>query len=77
MLIESNAVMWEPQQPGEPALAILDRLASDIFAVHLEQVEGVGAAVAAMAADQIERRQPVVAAISVDAPSRNRSPRVR
>ena len=28
-----------PQQPRQPALAVLDRLAPDVFAVHLEEVE--------------------------------------
>jgi hypothetical protein len=31
--------MREPQQPGQPTLAVLDRLAPDVFAVHLEEIE--------------------------------------
>ena len=38
-LVEGDAAVRQPQQPGEPALAVLDRLAPDVFAVHFEEVE--------------------------------------
>jgi hypothetical protein len=35
-LIECNAGVRHPQQSGEPPFAVLDRLAADVLAVHLE-----------------------------------------
>jgi hypothetical protein len=61
-LIESDTVVGQPQQPGQPALAILDRLTPDVLAVHLEQVERTEdrAGVGSMAADEIEDGQAAV-----------------
>ena len=59
-LVERDAVVRQPQQPGQPALAVLDRLAPDVLAVHLEQVKpaedcsGVGP----VPADEVEHRKP-------------------
>ena len=63
-LIKGDAVMRKPQQPGQPALSVLDRLGAHVLAVHLEEIERAedGATVATVAADQIEYRQPVVVA---------------
>ena len=63
-LIEGDAVVREPQQPGQPPLAVLDRFAPDVFAVHLEQVERAEdrARVGAVAADEIEHGKSVVVA---------------
>jgi hypothetical protein len=61
-LVESDAFVWKPQQPRQPALSVLDRLAPDVLAAHLEQVEraenrtGVGG----VAADEVEHRKPAV-----------------
>jgi hypothetical protein len=64
VLVQRDAVMRQPQQPGEPAFADLDRLAADILAVHLEQIEGAkdGTTVAPVTADQVEDRHPAVVA---------------
>ena len=53
LLVERDAVVWQPQQPGEPPLAVLDRLGPNVLAVHLEQIERTqhGAGVGAMPAD--------------------------
>ena len=64
VLVERDAVVRQPQQPGEPALAVLDRLAPDVLAVHLEQVERTEdrAGVGPVAADEVEHGQAVVVA---------------
>jgi hypothetical protein len=67
----ANAVVRKPQQPGEPALAVLDWLAPDVFTVHLAQIERAQdrARVCGVAADQIEHGQTAVVAddrLSVD-----------
>src|SRR4029077_14475137 len=63
-LIKGDAVVRQAQQPGQPALALLDRLTPDVLAVHLEQIEGTEnrAAVGGMAADEIEHGQATVIA---------------
>jgi hypothetical protein len=38
-LIEGDTVVRKAQQPGQPALAVLDRLTPDVLAVGLKQVE--------------------------------------
>ena len=64
LLIECNAVVRQPQQLGQPALSVLDRLGPNVLAVHLEQIERTQhrAGVSAMPADEIEHRQAVVVA---------------
>ena len=39
MFIDSNAVVGAPQQLTEPALAVRDRIAPNVLALHLEQIE--------------------------------------
>ena len=50
--------------PGQPPFAILDRLAPDVFAVFLEQVERAEdrAGIGSVAADEIEHGQAAVVA---------------
>jgi hypothetical protein len=64
VLVDRNAVVRQPQQPGQPALSVLDRLAPDVFAVYLEQVERAedSAGIGGVAADEIEHRQTAVVA---------------
>ena len=64
MLVDCNAVGREPQQPSHSPLTVLDRFAPDVFAVHFEQIEGTvnRPRVGAVAADEIERREPAVVA---------------
>ena len=56
--------MRQPQQPGQPPFAILDRLAPEVFAVYLEQVERAEdrAGIGSVAADEIEHGQAAVVA---------------
>jgi hypothetical protein len=56
--------MREPKQAGEPALAVLDRFAPEVFAVHLEEVERAEyrGRIAPVRADELEHGQAAVAA---------------
>ena len=64
VLIEGDAVVRQPQQPGQPTFAVLDRLAPDVLAVHLEEIERAqdGAHVGGVAADDVEHGEPIVVA---------------
>ena len=64
MLVDGNTVVREPQQPGEPALAVLDRLAPDVLAVHLEQVERTEdrPCAGAVAPDEVKHSQSAIVA---------------
>src|SRR6476469_8447235 len=64
VLIGGDTVMREPKQAGEPALAVLDRFAPDVFAVHLEEVERAEyrGRIAPVRADELEHGQAAVAA---------------
>ncbi len=71
VLVDRDAVVREPQQADEPALAVLDRLAPGVFAVHLEEVERAEHRdrVASVRADELEHGQAVFVAddgLSVD-----------
>ena len=59
-----DAVLRAPQQPSQPAFAVLDRLAPDVLAVYLEQVERAEdrAGIGSVAADEIEHGQAAVVA---------------
>jgi hypothetical protein len=59
-----DAIVWEPQELGQPALAVLDRLAPKVLAVHLQQVERAehGAGIGGVATDEVEHGQAAVAA---------------
>ena len=56
--------MWQPQNPGEAPLPVLDRLTPDVLTVHFQQVEHTkdSARVSAMAPDEIEHCEPIVVA---------------
>jgi hypothetical protein len=56
--------VWKPQQTRQPALSVLDRLAPDVLAVHLEQVERAENRVdiGRVSADEVEHREPAVVA---------------
>ena len=62
VLIEGDAVMRQPRQPSEAALAVFDRLAAHVVAVHFKQNESAlnRSAVGAVTADQIEHGKPIV-----------------
>jgi len=63
-LVQCNAVVPEPQQPGQPVLAVFNRLASYVLAVNLGQIKRAEdrARIASVAADQVEHRKAVVVA---------------
>ena len=63
-LVERHAVVLEPHRAGETPLAVLDRLAVYVLAVHLEEVERAQdrAGVGGVAADEVEDGQALVVA---------------
>ena len=63
-LVERHAVVLEPHRAGEAPLAVLDRLAAYVLAVHLEEVERAQdrAGVGGVAADEVEDGQALVVA---------------
>jgi hypothetical protein len=64
VLVESDTFMRQAQQPGEPAFAILDRLAADVLAVYFQKIERTQdrARISAVTADQLEQSKPVIVA---------------
>jgi hypothetical protein len=72
VLVGCDAIVRKPQWPGQPALAILDRLPPDVLPVYLEQVERKEnrPRIGAMTANEIEHSKSIVA------PKRRRSSRV-
>jgi hypothetical protein len=65
--VERNARTLAAQQRLQGALAGFDRLAAQVFAVELDQIEGTGRV--PLAADQVEYGKPLLVAGDGFAPS--------